>query len=205
MADVFVNPDGVFDRLVVLSDTGLSATNPDSSLLASATPEQLALLIPPNQVQIPWASIVKVRSNRHRDDINVTFRGSSREELKNIGFKDAASRDAALRAIQKRLGPQFRWREEQYGIGRAAGIPLVAGVVMSVFTYVSAMAAAGLANGEQADIHGRNRATKAAFVWALDLIGPTGVWVVGGLAVACCVLWMMGRIKRPPLMVTIAR
>jgi hypothetical protein len=205
MADVFVNPDGVFDRLVVLSDAGLSATNPDKSLLTSATPEQLALTVLPNQVQIPWSSIVKVRSNRHRDDINVTFKGSSREELKNIGFKDAASRDTALRVIHKRLGPQFRWREEQYGIARAAGAPLITGALMSAFTYVSAMAATGLANGEQADVHGRNRATKAMFVWALDLVGPTGVWIVGGLAVVGCVLWMVSRVKRPPLMVTIAR
>jgi hypothetical protein len=90
-------------------------------------------------------------------------------------------------------------------MGRAAGIPLIAGALLSAFTYVSAAAAVGLGNGEEADIHGRNRAAKAAFVWALDLLGPTGVWIVGGLAVVCCVLWMVSRIKRPPLMVTIAR
>lgn len=205
MADVFVNPEGVFDRLVVLTDAGLSSTNPDKSLLTTMKPEQLALSVPADQAQIPWSSIVKVRSNRHRDDINVTFKGSSREELKNIGFKDAASRDAALRLIHKRLGPQFRWREEQYGLARAAGAPLITGALMSAFTYVSAMAATGLASGEEADIHGRNRAAKSAFVWALDLIGPTGVWIVGGLAVVGCILWMVGRVKRPPLMVTIAR
>jgi hypothetical protein len=205
MADIFVNPDGVFDRLVVLSDEGIVSANPDKTVLAHTPPEQLAQNPLKDRTAIPWTAIVKVRSNRHRDDINITFKGSSREELKNIGFKDVRTRDAALRAIHKRLGSQFTWSEDQYGMGRAAGVPLFVTALIGVFTYVSAIAAGGLAQGEQADIHGRNRAAKTAMVWVLDLLGPTGVWIVGGLVIACCVGWMVGRIKRPPLMVTIAR
>jgi hypothetical protein len=205
MADVFINPTGIFDRLVVLSDAGLSTANPEKELIARITPEQIAQSVPAGQAQIPWSSIVKIRANRHRDDMNVTFTGADREELKNIGFKDASTRDAALRIMHKRLGPQFKWREVQYGMGRAAGVPFLVGATLGAFTYVSAMAATGLAAGERVDIHGRNRAAKMVFGWALDLLGPTGVSVIGALAISACLMWMVGRIKRPPLMVTIER
>ena len=203
MAEVFVNPEGIFDRLVVVSDAGLSVVNPEKHLLMQTTPDRLAESVPPDQAQIRWAAIVKVRANRHRDDLNVTFKGSTREELKNISFKDASARDAAFEAIRKRLGPQFTLSEVQYGMGRAAGIPFLVGSLLGAFTYVSAMAAAGA--GDEVTIGGRNRAAKAAFAWALELLGPTGVWIVGALAVTGCLMWMVGRIKRPPLMVTIAK
>jgi hypothetical protein len=42
-------------------------------------------------------------------------------------------------------------------------------------------------------------------VWLLELIGPTGVIVVGALILICVAIWLVARVKTPPVMVQLKR
>ena len=209
MIEVFTGEDELFDRLLVVSDDALYVANPEKEKLTdiaarirAGTPVKTAA---PEAEEIRYSDVSSVKANRFGDDLNVHYRQGSKTRMRNVTFEGAAQRDAALQALERTLGPQFRKREVQYGVVRAAFAPLLTTGGVAAFTYVSYMAASGLAAGEVADIHGRRRAEKRMFAWALGLLGPTGVAVVGGLIILGCVAWLIGRVKRPPLMVTLAR
>lgn len=204
MADLYVNVNGASDRLVVLADDGIVTANPDPSMLAGGGAEALAAAALATGNRIPYAAIQSIKANRFRDDVNIQYRDGSASRLTNIGFKDTTDRDRAVRAIHKRLGPQFRLREEQYSAGRAALAPMVTLLAVAGFTYLSVLAASEIAGGAVAEVRGRNQLMKSLYVWVLQTLGPTGVMIAGALIALGAVAWLVQRVKQPPRMVTIA-
>ncbi len=61
-------------------------------------------------------------------------------------------------------------------------------VVLSAITYALLLEARMIENGEEIVIEGRRKAMKRMIVWVLDLIGVTGVWIIGGILVGLCLL-----------------
>jgi hypothetical protein len=203
MTDLYVNPDGVFDRLVVLAEDAIITSNPEKSVLAGGG-EGLAALALANGTRIPYAAIQSIKANRLRDDLNIRYRQAAESRLTNIGFKDATVRNLALRSIHKRLGPQFRVREKQYSAGRAALAPILTTVTIVGFTYISMLAATDLARGVEAQVRGRHQLVKSIYLSLLHTLGPTGVLLAGTLVTLASVAWLVLRVKRPPRMITIA-
>ncbi len=206
--DVFIGETETFDRLFVVADEAVYVSNPDKEKLA-AIAERLrggaaVKAVVPGADEIRYSAITSVKANKFRDDLNIHHRQGSQTRMKNVTFKDGAARDVALAAVARRLAPRFQRREVQYGVVRAAFAPLLTAGGFAAFTYISVQAAAGIAGGETAEIHGRARAQKRIFAWALELLGPVGVAVVGGLIVLGCVAWLIARVKRPPLMVILS-
>ena len=208
-ADVFLNPAGTFDRLVLFTETSIIVANPAAAALAglgpASTPEQLTAVIGADATNLSYAAIKKVSTNLHGDALNVTWRDETRDRFTNIGLKDGAVRDQAWEKLRRRLGPAFQFSDVQFGVVRAALAPLVTVAVFAFITWALYMAATGLAEGEDADTSGRNAALKAVTVLVLDLLGPTGVVIVGGLITAIAVAWGVARIRKPPRMLTLKR
>ena len=207
MIEVFTGENELFDRLLVVSDDAVYVSNPDkekvagiASKIREGTPVNSVV---PDADAIRYAAVSSVKANRFRDDLNIYHQQAGKTRMLNITFKDAAHRDAALQALERRLAPRFTKAEVQYGVVRAALVPLLTTAALAALTYVSYMAAGGVAAGEAVDIHGRARAQKRMFAWALEILGPTGVAVVGGLIVLGCIGWLVVRVKKPPLMVTL--
>ena len=207
MIEVFTGENELFDRLLVVSDDAVYVSNPDkekvagiASKIREGTPVNSVV---PDADAIRYAAVSSVKANRFRDDLNIYHQQAGKTRMRNITFKDAAHRDAALQALERRLAPRFTKAEVQYGVVRAALVPLLTTAALAALTYVSYMAAGGVAAGEAVDIHGRARAQKRMFAWALEILGPTGVAVVGGLIVLGCIGWLVVRVKKPPLMVTL--
>jgi len=207
MIEVFTGENELFDRLLVVSDDAVYVSNPDkekvagiASKIREGTPVNSVV---PDADAIRYAAVSSVKANRFRDDLNIYHQQAGKTRMRNITFKDAAHRDTALQALERRLAPRFTKAEVQYGVVRAALVPLLTTAALAALTYVSYMAAGGVAAGEAVDIHGRARAQKRMFAWALEILGPTGVAVVGGLIVLGCIGWLVVRVKKPPLMVTL--
>jgi hypothetical protein len=207
MIEVFTGEDELFDRLLVVSDDAAYVSNPDKEKLADIASKiregSPIKSVVPDADEIRYAAVSSIKANRFRDDLNIYHQQVGKTRMRNITFKDAARRDAALQALERRLAPRFTRAEVQYGVVRAALAPLLTTSALAALTYVSYMAAGGVAAGEAVDIHGRGRASKRMFAWALELLGPTGVAVVGGLIVLGCIGWLVARVKKPPLMVTL--
>ena len=206
--DVFTSDDQMFDRLLVLTDDAVYVSNPDKaqlsrigSQLREGTPVKTVV---PDADEVRYSAISSVTANKLGDSLNIYHLQGSQTRMKNVTFKDASAMQTALAALARRLAPRFQRREVQYGALRASLAPLVTAAVIAALTYVSVMAATGLAAGEDADIRGRAQLVKRIFVWVIGLLGPTGVAIAGGLVVLGCLAWLVARVKQPPLMVTLS-
>jgi hypothetical protein len=198
----------MFDRLVVVTNEALFTANPDKSLVKGLAAQVVAAgpmvkSVVMDAEEIPFPKISAVKTNRHRTDINVHYHNGSRDAIKNIDFDSTAVRDRAFESLRRRLGPRFVKDEKQYSVVGAAIAPLITALVFAGITWFLMGAAQELADGVEAEIRGRNQAAKGIFVLVLDVLGPTGVMILGGLFVAGSIAWLVARLKNPPLMATL--
>jgi hypothetical protein len=82
------------------------------------------------------------------------------------------------------------------------------GVLIAMLTYGSMQIPVLFAAGDEAFYvkkgGGQWRSTALAYILVCKSLGPTGVAIVGGLAVVGCIVWLVARVKRPPLMITLS-
>lgn len=204
--EVFTGADQLFDRLFVVTDDAVLVANPPSETLpaiaSSVRGGAPVKTLVTDAEEFPFAAITAVKANMFRDSMIIEYNQGPKSRLKDVHFKDAATRNNALTALEKRLGSRFQKRMEQYGLVKAALAPLLTTIGFAAFTYISVLAAAALAAGEEeAEIRGRQQLLKRLFVWAMELLGPIGIGIAGGLIVLGCLFWLIGRIRQPPLMV----
>lgn len=204
MTEIFTNDDQPFDRLLVLTAAGVYFANPSKESLADirARLSQGAAVpgVVPDAKGIPYAAITAVKANKHRDDFNITYKEGARTSYKGFSFKDGATRNAAFDALERRLAPRAHRTEVQLGAARAALAPIIATCVVGLFVLGAYQAAADMAAGQEAKIEGRRQGLKQLFAWALDTVGTTGVFIIGGLVLVGCIAWMVARVRKPPLM-----
>jgi hypothetical protein len=169
-----------------------------------------ALYVLPQQKEVRYDVISYVRANWFGDDLDIYHRRSSLpldDDKTNVSFKDASARDRALEALEERLAPRFQRAEVQYGIVRAALAPFFMGVLIALLTYGSMWTAVLFAAGDEANfVKGAGGYASAAqlHIVVCRLLGPTGVAIVGGLVVLGCMVWLVERVKQPPLMITLS-
>jgi hypothetical protein len=123
-----------------------------------------------------------------------------------VTFKDSSARNIALAALARCLAPRFETGEVRYGALRAGRKPLLIAVAVAAFTGVSVPAASLVADGDEGYFYRSNGPyawVAQALIPVFRRLGPTGVAVVGALAVLGCLAWMVARIARPPVMITL--
>ena len=81
----------------------------------------------------------------------------------------------------------------------AAKSPLVVLAVIAFSVFLLVNAAAELADGEDVTVTGRNRGLKKLLAFVLETIGPTGVYIVGGVLSGLALYRLVQRIKNPPV------
>ena len=206
--EVFTSDGEMFDRLVVITDEAVYVANPEdeklSGLRTALTGGAAVKSVVPDADQVLWSAVSSVKANKFSDNLNIHHKQGSQTRMKNVTFKNAPARDVVLAALERRLGPRFQKREAQYGVARAAVAPLLTAAGLALFTYIAVQAAVGIAEGEEAEIRGRSQVIKRLFVWVVELLGPTGVTIVGSLLVLGCIAWLVGRVKQPLLMITLS-
>ena len=119
-----------------------------------------------------------------------------------MSFPDATVRDEFAAALTEKLRG-FDSRTVEFSPLRAALAPLGWGSGAAFFTFLFYHAALAMQAGEEATIQGRHRGIKRMLAWAIDVVGPTGVLVVGGLLVAATGYWLVKRVGDPPIMTTL--
>jgi site-specific recombinase len=65
-------------------------------------------------------------------------------------------------------------------------------------TALAMQAAAALQMAGEVEFTGRKKGLKQLVVWILELLGPTGVGIIGGLICALCLWTLVQRLKAPP-------
>jgi len=121
-----------------------------------------------------------------------------------------------LARLERKLG--LRRREVKVSVVRSAFRPVLIGCLIALFTYVSIQAAALVAAGDEAYFYRSNdrypwwaagaaRYDKVvqALIPVFRLLGPTGVAIVGCLAVFACLAALVDQVRRRPVLITLSR
>ncbi len=106
------------------------------------------------------------------------------------------------RAAVERAGLPAEERSEDITVVEALMPPVILGAIVGVLWGLLYMAAVGIEEGDDAEVHGRRRGIKMIFVFAAQLLGKNGTLVVGAVVLALFVYWAVMRVvKRPQRLV----
>lgn len=145
-------------------------------------------------------SVQRVQLESGDEDIDFTVRDGKNKNTVTVSIDDAGVRTEVFAGIERATDGRFSLYEDQYNLPRAAFGSLLALSILGFLTVVLARAAITIQAAGGYDVSGSNRTVKRLFVWALELLGPTGVTVIGLLLCALAAWNLVRRIKAPPLM-----
>ena len=206
MVDTFLGTKPGDDGVIAITDDAVVVANPDAAAV-----EEVACSIasgaadPPGARRIPFAVLTSVHTDKRRCAMQVRYWDGRTTQATHLTFADPRSRDRALVSLTRRFGDAFRREEEQYGLVRAVGVPLVWTIGMLFFTWVLIGAAQELAGGAPIPARHALRAEKVAAAGVLAAIGPVGALLIGASATLSCLRWTLARWRKPPFMVRLVR
>jgi hypothetical protein len=208
MPQVWTNKDTLFDKLVVIAEDAVFSADMEESALQECkhridSGEPPLNVLGEKATMIPYFSITRVKVDEHDSDIDLDYKAGKESKNKTLAFTDIETRKLAFAEIQARLGDKFTCMTETYNVMRAVYAPLMTFTVVALVTWLLHGAAAAIAGGEEADFSGRHSGMKRLFYWILELLGPTGVLVLGGLFMLLAVMSLVKRAKQPPVITTL--
>ncbi len=192
-------------RLIVVTNEALYAEKIDAAackrqieeLNAGKSP---ATLFGKDATHVVLRSVSKVQLARGEDEIDFTSREGKNEKTELVTIVDESVRAEVFTAIEWVTQGRFKLYEDQYSRARAAFATAVSLTIFGFGTKIAASAAAVLKNADEYAIEGRNKGLKHIVVWLLDLLGPTGIWVIGGSICALLAWSLFTQIKSPPFL-----
>lgn len=201
------NRESVFDTLIVLTDNYLFVGTKTDEKLDKAL-EGLQSASSDNDIEalvdgkaIALEDIKKVSCNIHSELVYVKHKTPKETREQSISCQDQKTTEQLLSALKEKLS--FNEKRVQYGPTRAAIKPSIFVAISAFITYVLFGAAQAVAANPDVELSGRRQGLKAAFVWVMEFLGPTGVVILGGLITLLCAYWLVKRVKTPPLMCTL--
>lgn len=208
------NRGAVMDSLIIVGAEGLyvgmlADKEQDKSipLLEALEGDESGISnIVPKMTYIPYADITRVKSNLKSEmmDIHYNKRKGKKTEPDscNISCQDLDTTRTLLAHLKERL-PGFDESEKQYGKVRASIKPSIFVAISALITWATVTIARAVAAGESAEITGSKRGAKKLFLWLAETLGPMGALALGGLITLLFVVWLVKRVKNPPLVYTL--
>ncbi len=143
-------------------------------------------------------ALEKVTADARDTDIELTHRDGKDSTDLTLSISSAEIREAVFAALQQVMANRFQTFEDHYSRARAAFGSLMTLTVFGLLTWWLAAAAAGIRAAEEIELSGRKKGLKKIFIGTLDLLGPTGVTIIGGL-ICALVLWYLAlQLRQPP-------
>ncbi len=190
-------------NLIVVTNEALYAEKMDAAacqrqieeLNAGKSP---ATLFGSEATHVVLRSVTKVQQTSGEEELDFTLRDGKDEKTKSVSIVDQGVRSEVLTAIEWVTQGRFKLYEDQYSRARAAFATAVSLTIFGFCTKIAASAAAVLKNADDYDVDGRNKGLTYVIIWVLDLLGTTGVWLVGGSICALLIWSLFNQIKSPP-------
>ena len=205
MTAVWCADDTFLNDLIFLNESNLVVDSPKSEkalqikeALLAGTPA--AQLLSSDSVNIPLLSITSIRTDRNDDDIEIHYKSGKETEEHTLRLSSKEKRDEVYAALKAAFGDRFSETEDAYSIPRAALGSLTALTIFGLLTWGGAKFASMLRAAEDYDISGSNQGMKQLIAWVLELLGPIGVYVVGGLICALSAFTLYSRVTSPQVM-----
>lgn len=202
LGNVWINPTGRPDKVVILHDNALIVANPGRRALrkfeADVTLGMLHLeLLGKDTVFIPYNAIDKVILDQRKPRLIVRFRSGRRRLSEPIRFAGPSLRDEVFQAIKTDAGSRFDLViSKQKGFWRSVPYILIAGL-LSYLTYDTAVTVSKITSGWTFDVLEANQQIKALVVPAIQSFGTINVLITGILLVLTTLAWVFLRASRP--------
>jgi len=197
--------DGDSTKLIAVSDEAVYAEElKNAAALQQA--QRLAAGESPTQVfgdkatHITLRSLKKVQLSTADDDIDFSIEGGKDDKTESLSIEDAGIRQQVFEAIEVALQGRFKRYEDSYSKARAGFASLATFTALLFGTKIAYGAAVAIRAAEEIEITGRKKGMKQMAVWALDLLGPWGVSILGGLLCALALYTLVLRIQAPPML-----
>lgn len=208
MSNVWCADDTFLGDLIYLGNENLIVDSPDTddtpkireALLSGQSP---ASILSSDALNIPLHAVTRIVTDRHDEDIEISYKDGSDEKDKTLRLASPEKRDEVFAALKLVYGDRFEEHEEVLSRPQALVNPVLSLTIFAALTWLFANAARLIRAAEEVEISGSRRGAKAIFAWVLDFLGPIGVSVIGGLICLICVLAIYNAAKQPPVMVTL--
>jgi hypothetical protein len=197
--------DGDDTQVILVSDEAVYSESVPASR-AGALVEQLKTGQSPARTFSDKATHIVLRDTRRvkqsSSDSDIDFNTGEGKQAKEISLtiEDGGIRDEVFGCIEHETDGRFRRYEDSYTRPRAAVGALTGLTVFGFGTALAMKAAAAFQAAGEIEITGRKKGLKQLVVWLLELLGPTGVGIIGGLICALCLWTLVQRLKAPPHM-----
>ena len=205
MTAVWCADDTFLDQLIFLNDSNLVVDSPKDEeaprikeALLGGTPA--AQLLSSDSIDIPLLSITSIQTDRNDEDIEIFYKVEGEEKTRTLRMASPEKRDEVYTKLKAAFGDRFTESEHQYSVPRAAFGSLASLTTFGLLTWGGAKFAALLRAAEDYDIEGSRQGTKQLIAWVLEWLGPTGVYIVGGLFCALSALVLYQRVTSPQSM-----
>ncbi len=192
-------------ELIFLNDSNLVVDSPDDDkavqikdALLGGTPA--AQVLSSDSTDIPLLSVISIKADKNDDEIEIQYKAGKEVEEKTLRLASKEVRDDVYASLKAAFGERFTETEDAYSVPQAAFASLMSLTVFGTLTWAGAKFAAMLRAAEDYDIEGSRQGLKALVAWILELLGPVGVYVVGGLICALCAFSLYSRITQPQVM-----
>lgn len=152
---------------------------------------------------IPLAAIHRVEHEAGDTALTVHYREGKDRKSEIYFYSTPEVRDEIAGGLHEALGDAFQSHTDVYNLPRAIYAPLLTIVLTVLASWILSGAARTIQAAEEVEISGKNGLLKRLVVWALDLLGPTGVMILAWLVVILALRSFYRRALQPPVMTII--
>lgn len=200
--------DTALGRLYLITDEALYLSSPDDKDVPAIRErlengENPVSVLTGGTDVIPLPSISKITTDKHDDDIEITYLHGSENKTRTIWLANQEKRDEVFAALKATYANRFQETEDIYTMPRAVYGSLLALTIFGGLTWGGAKAAIVFREAGDYEISGSRQGLKALIAWILELLGPTGVSIIGGIFCLMSAMVLYKRIKEPPMMLVL--
>ena len=208
MSAVWCADETFLGDLIFINESNLVIDSPDDdkaeqikSALLSGTPA--AQVLSSDSVDIPLLSITSIKTDKNDDEIEIEYKNGKETAEHTLRLSSPEKRDEVYAALKIVFGEKFTETEDAYSLPRAALGSLTALTVFGLLTWGGAYFARLLQEAEAYEISGSKQGAKQLIAWILEFLGPTGVYIIGGLLCALSALTRDSRVTSPQVMLSL--
>lgn len=205
MNAVWCADDTFLDQLIYLNESNLVVDKPKDDqveeikeALLSGTPT--AKVLSSDSVDVPLLSIISISTDKNDDEIEIKYKSGKEVEETSLKLASPELRDEVYVALKSSFGNKFVETEDAYSKPQAAYASLMSLTIFGLLTWGGAKFASLLRAADDYEIEGSRQGLKALIAWVLELLGPIGVYVIGGLICVLCTMSLYSRITQPQVM-----
>ena len=155
----------------------------------------LVSIMPKDTETVMLTSINRISADMVRNEIEIAYTDGKDERDRTMLFNNKVSFDAAYVYLKGIFGDAFAETEDRYSAPRAAYGALWAFTVFGFLTWIFYRMAEKIAD----EGYDSSKKQVKLLVSVLELLGTIGVAVVGGIILSLVVIYMISRIRKPPV------